>query len=355
MTNIADILKNIKPFFPLIGGAFIFFVLYFVIRNILRKNRRLQQDQFTRRSISIIVGAGIVFLLMVTFPDSQFRDDLMTLIGILVSAAIAVSSATFIANTMSGFFLRSIRSFNHGDFIKVGEYTGCVSEKSFFHTEIQTEERQFIMLPNKYLINNPVTVIRKSGVVVSAKVSLGYDVERITVEQLLGKAAEDAGLESPFVQILDLGDFSVTYRCCGILKDTKNYYSVQSLLRSKMLDQLHHNQVEIVSPNFVNQRRFDIQHQFIPEKQSGKKVVETQVELGVPEDLVFDKAEAAISVDELKEQLAKSNNELHELEKLVKKEEGDPDVSELKQKLENKKKYCQILQKKIDRIRKNHD
>lgn len=333
------------------GGLFVFFVLYWVIRNILKKHQHFQQNRFIRRTVSILIGAIIVLILMVTFPDSQFRDDLMTMLGILVSAAIAVSSATFIANTMSGFFLRSIRSFNPGDFIKVEDYFGRVSEKSLFHTEIQTEERQFVMLPNRYLISNPITVIRKSGVVVSATVSLGYDVERNTVEQLLGRAAEDAGLENPFVQILDLGDFSVTYRCCGILKDTKQYFSVQSLLRSKMLDELHNNKIEIVSPNFMNQRIYNTHQRFIPVKEDDSHLHKTQVELGIPENLVFDKAEVASSVDELEELLTNISIECLGLEKQLETVEPGQDVSAINKKLQNRKKYCVFLQKKIERIK----
>lgn len=40
-------------------------------------------------------------------------------------------------------------------------------------------------LPNLYLVINPVTTLRESGTVVGAEVSLGYDVPRQKIEQLL--------------------------------------------------------------------------------------------------------------------------------------------------------------------------
>ena len=89
------------------------------------------------------------------------------------------------------------------------------------HTEIQTEERDLTTLPNLYLISNPIRVMRQSGTLLSVEVSLGYDVSRHTVEQLLVQAALDTGLESPYLQILNLGDFSVSYRISGLLKETQ--------------------------------------------------------------------------------------------------------------------------------------
>jgi small-conductance mechanosensitive channel len=60
-----------------------------------------------------------------------------------------------------------------------------------FHTEIQTDERTLTTLPNLYLVTNPVTTLRSSGTVVSATVSLGYDVPRGRIEELLLEAARD--------------------------------------------------------------------------------------------------------------------------------------------------------------------
>jgi small-conductance mechanosensitive channel len=351
MKHLVDIIHSIKPFFPLIGALFLVYILYQFTRNLLKKNRHFQQNRLARRLVTILLVAVVVLIIMVTFPDTNFRDDIMTLLGILVSAAIAISSATFIANTMSGLFLRSIRSFKLGDFIKVGDYFGRVSEKSVFHTEIQTEERQFIMLPNHYLINNPVTVIRDSGVCVSATVSLGYDNPNHAIEKILGSAAEDAGLENPFVQILELGDYSVTYRCSGFLKDTRQYFTANSLLRSKMLDHLHKNYIEIVSPTFMNQRVFNPKTHFIPDEGYSELLTKTQVELGVREDLVFDKADMALSASELEAQLTDVNMSILELDDKIKTAEPGTKMDALHRSLKVKLSYRQYLEKRLQEFK----
>ena len=60
-------------------------------------------------------------------------------------------------------------------------------------------------------------VVRASGTIVSIEVSLGYDASRPAIKESLIAAADSIGLEQPFVQLRDLGDFSVTYRIAGLL------------------------------------------------------------------------------------------------------------------------------------------
>ena len=165
---------------------------------------------------------GLVFLaligILVTLPiRDTLRGQLLTLFGIIISALIALSSTTLIGNAMAGLMLRAVKSFKPGDFIHVNEYSGRVSDKGLFHIEIQTITRDLVTIPNQYLINNPVQVTRSDGTFVFAEVSLGYDVPRKVVEDVLLEAAEAAELSEAFVHVQSLGDFSIMYRVYGLL------------------------------------------------------------------------------------------------------------------------------------------
>ncbi|MEO6201684.1 MAG: mechanosensitive ion channel family protein, partial [Nitrospirales bacterium] len=85
--------------------------------------------------------------------------------------------------------------------------------------------------------------------------SLGYDISHKTIEKLLAEAALAANLTDPFVHIMELGDYSVTYRVSGFLVEVKQLLSARSNLRAKMLTTLHNAGIEIVSPVVMNQRR----------------------------------------------------------------------------------------------------
>lgn len=142
--------------------------------------------------------------------------------------------------------------------------------------------------------------MRTSGTVLFVEVSLRYDVSRHEIEKLLLAAATETGLESPFVQIRELGDFSVTYRISGLLTEVNRLLDKRRELRTRTMDALHASDIEIVSPNFMNTRSLDSNERFIPDVEA----VEEPVDKGASTDApVFDKAEEAESVTKLRERL----------------------------------------------------
>ena len=56
------------------------------------------------------------------------------------------------------------------------------------------------------------------------------------------------------MQLLEPGDFSVTYAIADFPADPKHLLTVRSRLRKAVLDTSHAAGVEIVSPFFMNQR-----------------------------------------------------------------------------------------------------
>jgi len=267
----------------------------------------------------IMFGLALLGLLTVILNlpiDPAERSDLLHLLGVVLSAAIALSSTTLLSNAMGALMLRSMRNFRLGDFIQIGEYLGRVTERGLFHTEIQTEDRDLLTLPNMYVITHPVRVVRSTGTIVSCTLSLGYDVPRKRIEPLLIAAAERSGLTDAFVQVTSLGDFSVTYRIAGLLSEVKHILSFRSGLRKAVMDVLHEDGVEIVSPSFMNTRGYDPRHAFIPRPLAAAED-EDPAEDGSPEDVIFDKAEEAESLDQSRERLVRLDAAIKELKERV--------------------------------------
>lgn len=287
-----------------------------------------------------LVNAGVGLLGLLAFVivlpvSSELRGQLLSLIGIIISAAIALSSTTVLGNALAGLMLRVVKGFKIGDFITVEGHFGRVSERGLFHTEIQTEQREFTTLPNLYLVQHPLTTIRSSGTAINTHVSLGYDVPRGKVEDLLKQAAEEAGLEDPFVHVMELEDFSVTYRVSGILSEVKELITARSRLRSAVMDALHGGGVEIVSPTFMNRRSAD-EKTFIPEVEGEEKAEEEESRA---EDVVFDKAEEAESREErmdiLRDRLEEIEEELDQGPEKERKEELEAKAERIEQRLKS--------------------
>ena len=278
-----------------------------------------------------ILLAVLFIILFVPFSDT-LRGQLLSLYGLIISATIALSSTTLVGNIMAGFMLKAIGSCRPGNYITVGDYFGRISEMDMLHTEIQTEERDLTTLPNLYLVTHPVRVMRQSGTLLSVDVSLGYDISRHKVEELLVQAALDTGLETPYVQIQNLGDFSVSYRVSGLLKEINNLIDKRRDLRARTMDALHHAGIEIVSPNFMNTRALTKNQTFIA-KDVKKPVVATTS----TDSMVFDKAEKAESVSNLREKLAEIEARIDDCDAVIAKppsEQGQIAASNEKEKLQ---------------------
>ncbi|NLF08337.1 MAG: mechanosensitive ion channel [Pirellulaceae bacterium] len=330
---------TIIPYLPFLGAAIGVAVLLWGIHwFLLGRHPDLGNDRkFPRQILMLGLGIFALLALILALPVSESaRGQLIGLIGLLISGFIAFSSSNILANLMAGILLRITKPFRIGDFIRAGDHFGRVSERGLFDTEIQSECRELIALPNIWLINNPVTTIRSSGVVVSVSLSLGFDVHHSRIEPLLVKAAEESGLEEPFVHITEIGNFAVTYRVSGFLVDIKRYITARSNLCRGVLDVLHGHDIEILSPNFVHQRRFENAEKFIPaafQPEAEEKTVNV-------EDLVFDKAEQAERVDQEKQKLTKDIEHL----KLALKEADEDGKAHIKENIEEKRNLLKSLE-----------
>ena len=283
--------------------------LYAVRKLMLRQEERDQSLAFRNQFLMLgLTLAGIVAVLL-TLPVKE-KGELLSFFGLILSAALALASTTFIGNILAGIMLRNVGSFRVGDFLRCEGHFGRVTERGLFHTELQTEDRDLTTLPNLYVATHAVSVIRGSGTILSASVSLGYDAPRQRVRELLVQAAERAGLSDPFVLIDELGDYSVSYRAAGLLSDVKEIVTARSRLRAYMLDALHEGGIEIVSPVFMNQRQIKESEAVIPKATRRPAVDEDEAVL---EALAFDKAELAENIERLADELAALTSERDEL------------------------------------------
>ena len=284
----------------------------------LRRSLNLAHDRRLPRQFALfgLMVAGIVFVVLALPVPAATRNQLLTVLGLFGSGVIALSSTTLVANAMAGLMLGFTNSFRTGDFIRVGEQFGRVTMRRLLHTEIQTEDRELTTLPNLFLISNPVTVVRYSGTLVSVSLSLGYDVPHGEIESALIEAAESIELEQPFVRVMELGNYAVTYRVSGFLPDIKNLITVKSDLCKSVLDTLHGQGIEILSPTFMNQRPVPPDKRLIPEKNG---VLRTNQQRPVPEDVMFDKAVEAERVEQqrirIKDEIVRVEEQIGQAEK----------------------------------------
>ncbi len=315
---------NWTDWVPALVAIALTIVAILVARWLLQRSTKVDAAESHFRAQIATVGVILLGLLAVIFvlPDGSDSDLAFSVVGLIVTGALAISSQSIIANAMAGLMLRSVSSFKPGDFIEVSNQMGRVTERGLFHTEIQTADRDLVTLPNAIMVNQPVRVVRASGTIVSATASIGYDVSRHLLEDLFVAAAETSGLVDPFVQVLELGDYSVNYRIAGFLDDPRSLLAARAKLRAAILDTLSEAGVEIMSPMYIARREAS-NDPLLPSNDgpsAGSKSRRTA------EDRVFDKAETAGRLDESRTELAEATENLE----LLRLELGnaDPETAE---------------------------
>ncbi|MFW5860891.1 MAG: mechanosensitive ion channel domain-containing protein [Spirochaetota bacterium] len=80
----------------------------------------------------------------------EIRKQILSFIGVLLSAVIALSSTSLIGNAMAGIMLRVSKSYRPGDFIEVGSTRGRVFNQGLFSTEVQIINRDTVRNQRKY-------------------------------------------------------------------------------------------------------------------------------------------------------------------------------------------------------------
>lgn len=315
-------------------------------RWVVRRRSGVDDAESRFRAQLVTVGLVLVGLLAVIFvlPEGTNSDLAFSIVGLIVTGALAISSQSIIANAMAGLMLRTVSSFKPGDFIEVAENMGRVTERGLFHTEIQTADRDLITLPNALMVNQPVRVVRASGTIVSATASLGYDVSRHVLEELFVQAAESSGLVDPYVQVLDLGDYSVNYRIAGFLEDPRSMLAARSRLRQAILDELSAAGIEIMSPMFIARREASNEPLLPDEHEGAKKRFRRTAE-----DRVFDKAETAQRLDETKTTLAEATENL-ELLRLEVHNEDEAIAARARVAVERAQKRIELLEGRVSTL-----
>ena len=190
-------------------------------------------------------------------------------------------------------------------------------------------------------------MLYREGTIIFSEISIGYDVPYTRVEELMLVAATDAGLEEPFVLVNELLDHAVSYRVCGFLPSIKNLLSARSNLRKTILEQMHGNGIEIVSPSFMNQRQLEPGRKIIPERPVLHDRGKPEAASLAPEEKIFDKAVEAASLEELKLDLEGTREQIEAAKAALKEDKGEQarKLSERIEALQRHEKWCvQMIQ-----------
>ncbi len=96
---------------------------------------------------------GVLLVLRYVFNENI--GNLVTSLSI-VGAAIALSTRESLENIIASFIIFFDKPFTIGDLVKVNGFTGTIEKIGLRSTRIRTQEKTFISVPNKQMVDSIV-------------------------------------------------------------------------------------------------------------------------------------------------------------------------------------------------------
>ncbi|MBK8524330.1 MAG: mechanosensitive ion channel family protein [Betaproteobacteria bacterium] len=272
LTTVFGIVFGIVDTIPGIGVAIaIFFVARFGIGLLHgffervssgeNSTRWLDADTMptTRRLASIAVWLFAIAMAYPYLPGAQTEafKGLSVLIGLMVS----LGASSIVGQGAAGLILTYSRTIKVGEYVRIGDQEGTVTEMGMFTTRIRTGLGEELTLPNS-LITGSVTknysrVVKGRGYVLDTVVTIGYDTPWRQVEAMLLEAAKRTSgiLQTPSPRVFQtaLSDYYPEYRlvCQAVPEQPRPRAEVLSLLHANIQDVFNEHGVQIMSPHYM--------------------------------------------------------------------------------------------------------
>ena len=211
------------------------------------------------------LATGLIWLLALAMaypylPGAQ--TDAFKGLSVLFGLMVSLGASGIVGQVVSGFILVYSRSLKVGEYVRIGDTEGTVTELGLFATRIQTGMGEEIVLPNNYITSTPTrnysrTVADGQGFVLDTSVTIGYDTPWRQVQAMLLQAADATPgiMTEPAPDVIQtaLSDWYIEYRLvayAGPDAPTKRA-RVLSELHAHIVDTFNEYGVQIMSPHYL--------------------------------------------------------------------------------------------------------
>jgi small-conductance mechanosensitive channel len=201
-----------------------------------------------------------MFALVIIYPylpgsGTKALEGVSVFVGLMIS----LGSSSAIANIIAGVMISYMRAFKKGDYVKIGESMGKVTEKGLIVTKMMTYKNEEITIPNTQILSSQVTNYSTKAqhreLVLYTTITIGYDTAWTLVHKMMIEAAERSSLISkdkkPFVLQTALNDYHISYQLNAFTQHEDKIPGAYSELHQNIQQVFAENKVEIMSPGFT--------------------------------------------------------------------------------------------------------
>jgi small-conductance mechanosensitive channel/CRP-like cAMP-binding protein len=210
-------------FFRFIDAAFVFFVIFFLVRLLdglararyERKGRSFPLPRVLHGFFLMVVYIAAALAILREFLGFNITPLLAG--SAILTAVLGLALQGVLGNVFSGMSLHYTKSFSRGDWVKVGETEGQVVDTNWRETRLRDRTSNIVVIPNTVVASQTIVNFslpdRASAVVLPVKVD--FLAPPAVVVDLLLEAAKEApdvlADPAPTSYILNYDEFGITY------------------------------------------------------------------------------------------------------------------------------------------------
>ena len=213
--------------------------------------------QPTRRLVTTLLWLFAIVVAYPYMPGSQ--TDAFKGVSVFLGLMVTFGSSGLVNQIMSGFMITYSRAVRLGDFVRIGDVEGTITQIGVLSTRVKSLWNEDVTIPNAVVVAQTTTDYSRfgdtEGVYIRTSVTIGYDAPWRQVQSLLLLAAERTpGLrKSPQPMVLQeaLQDFYVKYTLFVCLEQQDRRPYVLHGLHTNIQDLFNEYGVQIMSPNYM--------------------------------------------------------------------------------------------------------
>jgi small-conductance mechanosensitive channel len=221
-------------------------------------------DVDSERPTRTLLTVGVwLFAIVMAYPYLPGAEsDAFKGMSVLIGLMITVGGSSLIGQGASGLILTYSRTLKVGEYVRVADHEGTVTEMGTFTTRIRTGLGEEVTLPNALVLGtatkNYSRAVHGRGYIIDTTVTIGYDTPWRLIEAMLIEAAVRTPgiLQAPAPVVFQVGlqDFYVEYRvvCQAVPSEPRPRAQLLTMLHRNIQDVFNEHGVQIMSPHYID-------------------------------------------------------------------------------------------------------
>lgn len=213
----------------------------------------------TRRIVNASLWLFAIAMAYPYLPGSH--TDAFKGLSVIIGLMASIGASGVVGQIASGVMIVYTSALKRGEYVRIQDYEGTVTELGLFVTRLRTGLGEEIALPNTFVLSNVTRNFSRidgcRGYVLDTPVTIGYDTPWRQVHAMLLEAASTIPeiRETPPAYVVQsaLSDFYVEYKLvvCVDTEVPATRARVASNLHAAIQDAFNRNGVQIMSPHYV--------------------------------------------------------------------------------------------------------